>query len=504
MTISTTQHVIELASGPLLTEYGEFQIKVFTDGLEQGMVAIKGDVKNVEAVPCRLHSECICSHVLYSRECDCSNQMREALHYINSVGVGIVILLTQEGRSNGSVAHIATQTLKRSGISQDDAYKLVGFPVDGRDYRFAAKILKALNVNSISLLSSSERKKKMLEIHDIIVELYDLRMENTTILGSYARNLVSYTKLGDYVELASNRHPKVLIFGDLAVDIVVHRTNDSDEIIDTPSPNVGGTGLNAALAFKQKPPLFPILCGRIGNDTNGKIVRKELEHHQITSLLAVDQSRRTAVCTSVFNINGTYRLLIKDEDNISNIYEIDDFEQSLELSKLSDRDYVFLACHFFVRRGLTHSRLLIRQIVKMTNAAIICDLVPHDMYKDDRIDRKGFLDVVNEGVHVVIAELTTILRLLGYEYYADDINGCTSYLKDLTVRYVVVRYGVGNIEYQSVLYREMDGYRVVSTVNTCYSKLKPDQRRGFGDLLTADLLSWFSSNPEIRWCPSLT
>ena len=162
--------IINIASGPLTTEYGEFQVKILTDGNVECTVAIMGTVENISNVICRIHSSCICSHVLFSVECDCSSQMRESMTKIADCGQGILILLDQEGKGNGAAAHIATQQLKREGLSQDEAYKQIGFPTDNRDYQIVAKVLKYLKVKSICLLSSSERKKRILEQHGVKIE----------------------------------------------------------------------------------------------------------------------------------------------------------------------------------------------------------------------------------------------------------------------------------------------------------------------------------------------
>jgi GTP cyclohydrolase II len=256
--------IIELASGPLETEFGEYNIRVLTDGAEQCIVAVRGDVQNQERVLCRLHSECICSHVFFSRECDCSNQMRKAMATIAAAELGILIFLTHEGRSNGAAAHIATQQLKRVGVSQDEAYQRIGFPIDNRNYRIAAKAIRHLEIRSISLISASARKQQALAAYGVKIESISARLAEITLLGPEATNLSSS---GHYVPIASSRkEAKVLIVGDLAVDYTLQISNEQNQILDLPCPRVGGTALNAARAFREGSSLFPIVFGRIGDD----------------------------------------------------------------------------------------------------------------------------------------------------------------------------------------------------------------------------------------------
>jgi GTP cyclohydrolase II len=60
------------------------------------------------------------------------------------------------------LAHLATQALKRSGMSQTAAYVALGFPEDGRDYRLASGILRWYGISQIDLITNSPRKEQML------------------------------------------------------------------------------------------------------------------------------------------------------------------------------------------------------------------------------------------------------------------------------------------------------------------------------------------------------
>jgi GTP cyclohydrolase II len=154
--------IIQLAEGPLLTRYGEWRHIIYWDGLQQAIAMVYGDVANAEELPTRVHSSCVTSHVFLSVECDCREQMEIAMAYIHEKGRGAIIWLDHEGRANGMMAHIASQSLKREGLSQPDAYKQLGYPSDARSYRVASEILNELKVKSIVVITNNPAKVEAL------------------------------------------------------------------------------------------------------------------------------------------------------------------------------------------------------------------------------------------------------------------------------------------------------------------------------------------------------
>lgn len=150
--------ITELARGPLLTSCGEWMHVLYWDGIHEAIAMVYGDVRGMSALPCRVHSSCITAHVFLSVECDCREQLEISMQYMEQEGGGVVIWSDHEGRANGMMAHIASQELKRQGISQSDAYEALGYPRDARDYRVAAEILQALGVESIVVMTNNPKK----------------------------------------------------------------------------------------------------------------------------------------------------------------------------------------------------------------------------------------------------------------------------------------------------------------------------------------------------------
>ena len=100
-----------LSTGKLNTRFGEFDVSVFHDGHEEALVLSKGTLGGERDVICRIHSECISSHVFFADECDCSEQMSQAQRLISERGLGLIIYLHQEGRGSGAAAHVATRSI---------------------------------------------------------------------------------------------------------------------------------------------------------------------------------------------------------------------------------------------------------------------------------------------------------------------------------------------------------------------------------------------------------
>lgn len=159
--------IVKLAEGNLKTKYGVFQEALYYDGQKEAIAFFMGELKNAEAVLCRVHSSCIFGHYFNSVECDCQEQMDVSQQLIQREGRGIIILLDQEGKGNGHFALLNSVRYKRQGVKQADAYEAVGFKKDARDFSGAAKILKDLGVKSIQMLTNNPNEVNTLSEHGI-------------------------------------------------------------------------------------------------------------------------------------------------------------------------------------------------------------------------------------------------------------------------------------------------------------------------------------------------
>jgi GTP cyclohydrolase II len=154
--------IVKLTEGDLKTKFGVFREVLYYDGQKEAIALILGDLAAAENVLCRVHSSCIFGHYFNSIECDCQEQMNISQQLIAEAGQGIIILLDQEGKGNGHFALLNSVKFKRQGIQQAAAYEAAGFPKDARDFRSAAKILKDLQVKSVTMLTNNPKKVETL------------------------------------------------------------------------------------------------------------------------------------------------------------------------------------------------------------------------------------------------------------------------------------------------------------------------------------------------------
>ncbi|MFL6844845.1 MAG: GTP cyclohydrolase II [Allosphingosinicella sp.] len=117
----------------------------------------------------RLHSECLTGDVLGSLKCDCGPQLDGALAAIAAAGWGILLYLRQEGRGIGLVNKLRAYALQDQGFDTVDANLRLGFADDERDFTVAARMLAALALDEIRLLTNNPRKVAGLEAAGIRV-----------------------------------------------------------------------------------------------------------------------------------------------------------------------------------------------------------------------------------------------------------------------------------------------------------------------------------------------
>ncbi|MBL1083807.1 GTP cyclohydrolase II [Streptomyces actinomycinicus] len=160
-----------VVNAPLPTVYGKFQAIGYLDhdrGDEQ-VALVYGEI-GTEDVLVRLHSECLTGDAFGSRHCECGDQLEAALRGVVAEGSGIVVYLRgHEGRGIGLLAKLRAMALQAEGLDTVEANLALGLPVDARDYKVAAEILRDLGVRSVRLMSNNPAKRDALVRHGIEV-----------------------------------------------------------------------------------------------------------------------------------------------------------------------------------------------------------------------------------------------------------------------------------------------------------------------------------------------
>ena len=117
----------------------------------------------------RLHSQCITGDILGSLKCDCGVQLQAAMQLMADNGGGILIYLAQEGRDIGLLNKMRAYALQDNGLDTVDANHALGFHTDERLFLPATRILQALGVSKIRMITNNPDKINQLEQHGIQV-----------------------------------------------------------------------------------------------------------------------------------------------------------------------------------------------------------------------------------------------------------------------------------------------------------------------------------------------
>lgn len=146
------------------TRYGPFRVERFQSAGtgEPALALLRGDVGGREPLLVRVHSSCLTSEFLGALDCDCAEQLANALEVIAEAGRGALLYLMQEGRGAGLLAKARDRMMVQAHgerITTFEAFDRMGLPRDRRSYEAVPGLLARLGISApLRLLTHNPEK----------------------------------------------------------------------------------------------------------------------------------------------------------------------------------------------------------------------------------------------------------------------------------------------------------------------------------------------------------
>lgn len=381
-------------------------------------------------------------------------------------------------------------------MNQQEAYKHKGFYDIERSFDIAAKILLYFNIKSIRLITKNMAKFEGIRKYGITVSDAGLN-SCVVIFDKKMKNQFCYRQ----IEIMKITKKTVVVISDLNVDEILYLHDNDGKFSgfrEGIKETTGGCAYNSANIFKKEG-LDPIILGSIGDDANGKLILRDLEKYDLKAFL-YKSSRPTGKSQILYR--NDRREIFSESEN-ANEYDLK-IATMMDAMRLREDNIIYVTTHLLMR-GLRENVMAICDSVYRSKAKIVIDIVPHNIYKSTTWD---FLcEVFHKPVFMVICELKTMISFnpglsdtVGEEEEVEErvfeqvLE--TVYSSNLDMEYFVLRYGYQNIGKQRVYKKNNGKFHLRVDEETGFQKIKPEERIGYGEVLTAKLLEKYHYGAE--------
>lgn len=142
------------------TVFGEFHVVCYNHGGNFAYAIVKGEV-GVDDLPVRVQSACMFGESFGVNSCDCGPQLVKAMELAAAAERFLVVHLPeQEGRGLGLFQKIkAIEYEVKHAVDMVTAFEQMGLPLDLREYRTAAEIIRDINGDRPVQLYTNNPKK---------------------------------------------------------------------------------------------------------------------------------------------------------------------------------------------------------------------------------------------------------------------------------------------------------------------------------------------------------
>ena len=193
--------LIELITKTKLpTKFGSFKLCLYRSLIDNSEHIALAMGRLTGEVLVRVHSECLTGDVLFSKRCDCGQQLERSLNMIKKKKKGVLLYMRQEGRGIGLANKLKAYHLQDKGMDTVEANEALGFRADLRDYGIGAQILADLGLKKIHLITNNPKKVVGLQGYGLaITKRIPLVIKPTAYNDRYLR--VKKEKLGHLLDL---------------------------------------------------------------------------------------------------------------------------------------------------------------------------------------------------------------------------------------------------------------------------------------------------------------